>query len=79
MDTTCIWRCGNALAALITTISFKKERIIQKNDSMKGTYLGPYFSNEFVQDYLDSVNAKYEYIDDQNLFQKLAQLLNEVK
>ena len=72
---------GNALgAALIAYYKFfKKERIIQKNDSMKGTYLGPYFSNEFVQDYLDSVNAKYEYIDDQNLFQKLAQLLNEGK
>ena len=72
---------GNALgAALIAYYQFfKKERIIHKNDSMKGTYLGPYFSNQFVRDYLDSVKAKYEYIDDENLFQKLAYLLNEGK
>ena len=34
-------------------------------DKMQGSYLGPKFNNDEIQKYLDSVNAKYELIEDE--------------
>ena len=38
---------------------------IDKHDMMKGSYLGPKFSNSEIKNYLNSVNAKYELISDE--------------
>ncbi len=46
-------------------------------DSMKGSYLGPKFSNEEIQYYLDSVEAKYLYLEDAELMPRLAEILDQ--
>ncbi len=56
-----------------------KVRKINPNDSMKGTYLGCEFSNSEIIDYLKNIDAPFQTIDDDNLFQKLASFLDEGK
>ncbi|MFM7620124.1 MAG: carbamoyltransferase [Alphaproteobacteria bacterium] len=42
-----------------------KTRKVDKNhDSMRGSYLGIKYSNQQVKEYLDSINAKYVFIED---------------
>lgn len=42
-----------------------KPRKVDKNyDSMQGAYLGIKYSNQQVKEYLDSINAKYVFIED---------------
>ena len=56
-----------------------KERIVNPEDSMKGTYLGPRFSNEFIIDYLNNIKATYHSKSDSELFNELSKLLDEGK
>ena len=58
---------------------FKKPRKVNKNDSMKGTYLGCHFSNEQIIGYLNKINAPFEKLEDKELFEKIAQILDEGK
>jgi carbamoyltransferase len=44
---------------------------------MKGTYLGPGFSNEAVQAYLRDVQAPFHVLEDQPLFDRVAELLDQ--
>ena len=46
-------------------------------DRMKGSYLGPQFSDEQGQQYLDDVRANYVYLEDSELFNKVAEILAE--
>ena len=46
---------------------------------MKGTYLGCSFSNNEIVEYLDEIKAPYEYLKDEELFNKIAKILNEGK
>jgi carbamoyltransferase len=39
-------------------------RAVLPGDSMKGSYLGPRFSDDAIKQYLDSVGAKYQRLDD---------------
>ena len=67
-------------AALLTWYSYlKNKRKVNNNDSMKGAYLGPKFSNSEIQSYLNSINAPFEKIPDQELFKKLSILMNNGK
>lgn len=43
-------------------------------DKMQGTYLGPKFSNDEIKKYLDSINAVYEMIDDE---EKLVDVISD--
>ena len=54
-------------------------KVIAGKDSMKGSYLGKSYSDKEVKEYLDSIEAKYFYIESENEFnQKLAEyLVNE--
>ena len=72
---------GSALgAAMIAWYEyFQKPRKINKNDSMKGTYLGCSFSNKEIKTYLNKINAIYEEMSDNELFEELADLLNKGK
>ena len=56
-----------------------KLRIIDQNDSMKGTFLGCEFSNEEIKTYLREINANFEELADEVLFEKLANILDEGK
>jgi carbamoyltransferase len=44
-------------------------------DSMKGSYLGPRFSDDEIKSYLDSIGAKYQRLDDEKLLPQLAQIM----
>ena len=72
---------GSALgASLIAWHEYlNKPRKINLNDSMKGTYLGCKFSNKEIISYLEKINAPFEEIEDEELFDRLAQILDEGK
>ncbi len=54
-------------------------RIVNPNDSMKGAYLGPEYSNEQIINYLTELNIDFHTLDDENLYLKLAQILDQGK
>ena len=54
-----------------------QERIVNKNDSMKGTYLGPEFNNEEITKYLEQINAPFYTYNDPELFELLAEELDK--
>ena len=57
-----------------------KPRTVVKPDAQRGSYLGPDFTNDEVVTYLDSVNARYELIEDEDaLASKVAELLDAGK
>ena len=65
---------GGALgAALFTNYQLlKRERVINRNDSMKGSYLGPRFENEEISEFLKRTNAP------SNFFPSEDELLGQV-
>ncbi len=65
---------GSALgAALVGWHQYHgHERTVNRNDSMKGTYLGPEFSNEEITQYLTQINAPFHTHNDPELFEGLA-------
>ncbi len=70
---------GSSLgAALIGWHQYQdQERIVNTNDSMKGTYLGPEFSNDEIINYLEQINAPFHTHSDPVLFECLAEELGE--
>ena len=71
---------GSALgAALIGWHDFLKPRKINPNDSMKGTYLGYEFSNNEIKIYLEKINAPHHELQDNELFDKVAEIIDRGK
>ena len=72
---------GSALGAalLVWYQKNKKTRKALKSDSMKGTYLGPEFSNEEITNYLKKINAPFHSLPDSNLFNEIANELDNGK
>ncbi len=72
---------GNSLGAafLIWYKHWNNERTINEDDSMNGSYLGCSFSNKEIIEYLEDVKADYETIEDDLLFEIVADLLNQGK
>ena len=70
---------GSALGAAFIGLHqhHKQERIVNTNDSMKGTYLGPAFSNEDITSYLEKINAPFQTYGDPKLFELLAEELEK--
>ena len=70
---------GSALgAALVGWHQYQKqERFVNMNDSMKGTYLGPEFSNDEITNYLEQIEAPFHNHSDPELFQLLAEELDK--
>ncbi len=58
---------------------FKQSRTPNPNDSMRGTYLGPKFSNGEICSYLDRINAPYRSLSDPELMERVAELLEAGK
>ena len=54
---------------------FKEKRYTNDSDSMKGSYLGPRFSNEYIKKYLKNINSKFHIFNDPELLTKVAELL----
>ncbi len=55
----------------------EQERVVNTNDSMKGTYLGPEFSNVDIINYLRKINAPFHTYNDPELFEHLAEELEK--
>ncbi|MDJ0731367.1 MAG: carbamoyltransferase [Crocosphaera sp.] len=53
----------------------EKPRYATDGDAMQGSYLGPQFSDKEAQDYFDDVRANYVYLEDSELFRKVAEIL----
>jgi len=54
-----------------------KDRVINPNDSMKGAYLGPAFSNQEINNYLKKIKAPFHTYNDLDLFDQLAEELEK--
>ena len=50
-----------------------------KNDFMNGAYLGPEFSNSEIQEYLDKKGYSYQKLNDEELPEKIADLISDQK
>lgn len=50
-----------------------------QSDSMSGAYLGPRFGIESIQQTLDQMGGNYDFLNDDDLFEQLAKLLDEGK
>lgn len=72
---------GSALGAALVAWHqhFKASRQPVSGDAMKGTYLGPAFSNSEIRDYLTSIKAPFHALEDPLLFDRLAELLDQGK
>ncbi|MBE9035772.1 carbamoyltransferase family protein [aff. Roholtiella sp. LEGE 12411] len=54
-----------------------KPRFPQDGDAMRGGYLGPSFGETEIREYLQSVNAPYQYLEDDKLMPHLAEILEQ--
>ncbi|GAA0857438.1 carbamoyltransferase [Aliiglaciecola litoralis] len=75
---------GGSLGAalLVWHEYYKQPRIIkhindQAIDSMQGGYLGPAYSNEDIQHYLDTHSYPYEFVADEKLFPSVIKLIEQ--
>ena len=68
---------GGALLAWYDFLN--KERIVDINDSMKGSFLGCEYNNEEIREYLSKINASYSKLEDEILFTEIAKYLDEGK
>ena len=59
--------------------NLNKSRKVKPNDSMKGAYLGCNFSNDEIVNYLIKIKAPFQFLNDEELFERIALLLQEGK
>jgi len=69
---------GGAIGAALSTWYeyLEKPRQVNGSDFMAGSYLGSKHSNEDIIQYLDSVGARYQKLEDAELMPKLAEILD---
>jgi carbamoyltransferase len=82
LGSACRGRCWRALgAALLGWYHLLEQpRRPQAQDSQKGSFLGPAFDNDLIGLFLDSVDARYEYIaTEEGLIDRVAQLIAQEK
>ena len=72
---------GGSLGAALALwhIENGKERLVNQNDDMNGSYLGAEFSQEQIEYELKSIGANYEKFDYENLIDKTATYLSNEK
>ena len=68
---------GSAMA--VWHLYLKKPRSVNNNDSMKGCYLGPEFNDSFIEQFLDKNDYKYKKMNQEPLFDKVTDLINDDK
>lgn len=56
---------------------YEMERTTKGHDLMKGSYLGPKDKEEDIADFFDSIGAKYERFDEDELLKKVSVLIAE--
>ncbi len=72
---------GGSLGAALALwhIEQKKERIVNLNDNMKGSYLGTEFDQEEIERELNSAGANFEILEYEKLINKTAEFLSNEK
>jgi carbamoyltransferase len=72
---------GSALGAALVAWHqhFNQPRVPAAGDAMKGTYLGPRFANCEIREYLTQIKAPFHALEDEPLFERLAELLDQGK
>ena len=72
---------GGSLGAalLIWFDELKNNRIVNSNDSMKGSYLGPKYENKIIQKTLEDCNANFKLLNENKLIENTAKYLAEGK
>ena len=70
---------GGALGAALTLWHeyLNQERTVAPSDIMQGSLLGPEFSNEQIETILKRFNANYSKLPDEELFNKVAKIIDE--
>ena len=70
---------GSALGAALVAWHqhFGQPRTPLEGDAMKGTYLGPRFANPEICSYLKAIQAPFHTFEDEALFERLAELLDQ--
>lgn len=71
---------GGALGCALTLYheKYPNERMIYPAaDKMKGSYLGPSFDDREIESYLNSVNASFNYLKEPELFEQVAQAIEQ--
>ena len=72
---------GGSLGAALALwhIEQGNSRIVDKNDSMKGSYLGPEFTQNQIEEELKSIGAIYETVDYEKLINQTSEHLSNQK
>ena len=72
---------GGSLGAALALwhIELNNSRKVNPNDDMNGSYLGPEFSDDNIQEYLDRVGAVFEILNENEIIEKTSQALIEGK
>jgi carbamoyltransferase len=72
---------GGALGAALSVWyeMLDNQRKVTGKDFMSGSYLGPSYTNEEISNYLKSEDAPFEQLSDDNLYKKLAEILDQKK
>jgi carbamoyltransferase len=73
---------GGAVGAALTAwykLENKSRAVDRANDSMHGSYLGPSYTNEEIEQFLRQKEAPYKRLSDESLFDLLAEELAEGK
>jgi carbamoyltransferase len=72
---------GGALGAALQTWYqyFDNARSVKSDDAMQGSFLGPAFDDQTIQEYLQAINAPYQDVNDEQLYPQIAQALAEDK
>ncbi len=72
---------GGALGAALQTWHqyFDQARTANIDDDMHSSFLGPAFDNQAIEKYLQSINAPYQHLIEEQLYPKIAQALADDK
>lgn len=72
---------GGAIGAAFAAyhLHLKAPRSVEKSDKMKGSFLGPEFTASEVEEYLISVGANFHVLSEENLLDKVVDLLVQGK
>ncbi len=72
---------GGSLGAALALwhIEQKNPRKININDDMKGSYLGPEYSQNIIEKELKNIGAKFQVLEDEDLIDKSAESLSKGK
>tara|TARA_X000000950_G_scaffold289310_1_gene411848 strand:+ start:29928 stop:31766 length:1839 start_codon:yes stop_codon:yes gene_type:complete len=72
---------GGSLGAALAYwhLHLKEKRIVEKKDAMRGSYLGPEFSQLEIEERLKKIGAKYKLMSDKLILDKSAELIKEGK